>query len=75
MNDFRYFIINYEQNKVILGLRKQMERFGRRKKSPRFIYLFIFFWLSYCLKRAEGNWLLFPGITQDQDSVFSYVST
>lgn len=73
MNDFRYFIINDEQNKVILGLRKQMEKFGRRKKSPWF------FFFSGCptvyKKSWRKLWLLFSGITQDQDSVFSYVST
>ena len=44
MNDFRHFIID-GQNRVILGLRQQMERLRRERRAPE-----ISFWLFYSLQ-------------------------
>lgn len=64
MNDFRHFIFNEEQNRVIVGLRKQMERFGRRKK--------IFF--PGCPTLYKMSWRKPTSILcfiNDQDEIFS----
>lgn len=65
MNDFRHFIID-GRNRVILGLRQQMERLRRERRAPE-----ISFWLFYSLQEELKETLnSILSFMKEQDSIF-----